>query len=306
MAGGAASDSDVGCFLFDEEPQCNAQKNADGKVACKYAVQQVWQCCKEAECYQTDESDTGCDGDVAETEVGTCSDICQASASSRTTCQNAGCCYLAFGDFGSCESKQGGECNADFTGDGDFGGDGDGELNCQTFQNKTSCTAEKNTDGAKLSKCAWTVADNSFCTGDSLDCQGFSNSDCEASDKCTLNSDEYAYCSVNDPCADSSAQVDCEGLGGCVWESNELDGGFCLAQLNEDAFNGLSANGTCSFDTSRTTGIDTSSAADAFSAASGCAGLLGAGLDAGSSGIPEVDKSGTAEWTANNKVCTSP
>ena len=247
--------NDQACFLNNDEGNCKSAE-ADGRKLCAWTSNSYRTCTDANNVEQQIGPDDFCVG-TEKTETNSyCSDICQSSGKDKATCQTAGCCYDTVSEgSGVCYAKSGDTCDLGFG----FGDDasfddtftddaGDGSSTCFQFFEEAACVKEIITDGTR-SVCMWNSNSFKSCNGEDADCGSKTDDECGVGNECKLETEDFGYCQANDPCSGASDKTNCDALSsdGCSWQDMGADDGFCIAETNIEAFDGLSTKGTCSF-----------------------------------------------------------
>ena len=269
------ADNDEACFVITQEDNCKSAASG-GRKLCAWTTSVKYKC-QDEECEGDECNDAGnfvqvgpddaCDSgfEKVEEEQTTCSDICQSSGKDKSTCQTAGCCYKTLSETkGFCFAKSGDSCDDNFGnsqnegadagdfsgGEGDSGGNGDSAdaaASCFQHFDETACIHGKSDTGSKLAICMWSSNLFTTCSGDGK-CSALSDEDCESTEDCTLSSEDHGFCIKNDPCGVIAAKGDCNAQSddGCSWQETNGEG-FCIVDSNQESFDSLSSEGTCSF-----------------------------------------------------------
>jgi hypothetical protein len=248
--------NDQACFLNNDEGNCKSAE-ADGRKLCAWTSNSYRTCTGKDGVEQQIGPDDACDG-TEKTETNSyCSDICQSSGKDKATCQTAGCCYETVSEgTGVCYAKQGDTCDLGFGfGDDAFASDdtftddeADASSTCFQYFAEAACVKESITGGTR-SVCMWNSQSFKSCTGEDADCDSKTEEECGVGNQCKLETEDFGYCQANDPCSGASDKTKCDALSsdGCSWQDMGADDGFCIAENNKEAFDGLSTKGTCSF-----------------------------------------------------------
>ena len=242
LGSGSGDSFDDGCFGFDTESDCVADRDDAGRQTCRYVSTMSISCEPITPC--TCGSATNCSGidgcDWAEfDDIGTCS----ADGSSIDGSNEA--CYMAEGsdDCAALRNDDGSvaclvreqvsafcsefsQCYAFSVTEGLCTQRG-AAFNCSWQADSNQCAPDF--DDSFIGGSGDGMTDNGECwsANNATDCNGRprEEDDTSESPRCTFVSTSDSYCETFDPCSVFARQPACNAQAGCAWPEDDLDAG---------------------------------------------------------------------------------